>query len=265
MPRRVYSGRAVDLFFARGPESGNKLDASPVYGIARTGLAVRAPSQRSDVDAADRRRRFDELVLPHLDAAYNLARWLSGSATEADDVVQEACLRALCFFDSFRGDQPRAWLLAIVRNTWFTAWRKRQQPGEGASAGYDDAHFDGAALPGWQDGHGDSPEQWLLRAEDVRLLHVALARLPLAFREVLVLRELEDLPYRDIAAIAEIPLGTVMSRLARARKLLAAAVLAQRAQEMQGARAAGGAAPATTTGRSAAAPLPAASRRGDGP
>ncbi|MDF3833297.1 RNA polymerase sigma factor [Cupriavidus basilensis] len=193
------------------------------------------------MNAADRRRRFDELVLPHLDAAYNLARWLSGSAVEADDVVQEACLRAFCFFDSFRGDQPRAWLLAIVRNTWFSAWRKRQQPGQGDSAGYDDAHHDGAPLPGWQDGHGDSPEQWLLRADDVRLLHLALERLPAAFREVLVLRELEDLPYRDIAAIADIPLGTVMSRLARARKLLAQAVLALRQEGMHatGARAGG--------------------------
>lgn len=182
------------------------------------------------MNAADRRRRFDDLVLPHLDAAYNLARWLSGNPAEADDVVQEACLRAFCFFDSFRGDQPRAWLLAIVRNTWFTASRKRHQPGQGDSAGYDDAHSDGAPLPGWQDGHGDSPEQWLLRAEDVRLLHLALERLPLALREVLVLRELEDLSYRDIAAIADIPLGTVMSRLARARKLLATAVLAMRAE-----------------------------------
>ncbi|MGO4327448.1 RNA polymerase sigma factor [Cupriavidus sp. 2TAF22] len=203
------------------------------------------------MNAADRRRRFDELVLPHLDAAYNLARWLSGSSTEADDVVQEACLRAFCFFDSFRGDQPRAWLLAIVRNTWFTAWRKRLQPGQGDSAGYDDAHFDGDALPGWQDGHGDSPEQWLLRAEDVRLLHLALEQLPLAFREVLVLRELEDLPYRDIAAIAEIPLGTVMSRLARARKLLAAAVLALRARQAHGAQAER----ATATGTNVAPPL----------
>lgn len=182
------------------------------------------------MNAADQRRRFEDLVLPHLDAAYNLARWLSGNPAEADDVVQEACLRAFRFFDSFRGDQPRAWLLAIVRNTWFTAWRKRHQPGQGDSAGYDDANYDGAPLPGWQDGHGDSPEQWLLRAEDARLLHLALERLPLAWREVLVLRELEDLPYRDIAAIADIPLGTVMSRLARARKLLATAVLAMRAE-----------------------------------
>ncbi|MGO4158422.1 RNA polymerase sigma factor [Cupriavidus sp. YAF13] len=222
---------------------------------------TRAPSQRSDVNAADQRRRFDDLVLPHLDAAYNLARWLSGSPMEADDVVQEACLRAFCFFDSFRGDQPRAWLLAIVRNTWFTAWRKRHQPGQAESADYDDAHFDGEPLPGWQDGHGDSPEQWLLRAEDIRLLHVALERLPLAFREVLVLRELEDLPYRDIATVADIPLGTVMSRLARARKLLAAAVLAMHAEDARGTGTQGGAdlsaagtlSSAPATGRAAAA------------
>ncbi|KJK22507.1 RNA polymerase sigma factor [Burkholderiaceae bacterium 16] len=209
------------------------------------------------MNAADRRRRFDDLVLPHLDAAYNLARWLSGNPAEADDVVQEACLRAFCFFDSFRGDQPRAWLLAIVRNTWFTAWRKRHQPGQGDGAGYDDAHYDGTPLPGWQDGHGDGPEEWLLRAEDVRLLHLALEQLPLAFREVLVLRELEDLPYRDIATIADIPLGTVMSRLARARKLLAVTVIALRAQGMRTASGNTGAAntlsAAPATGRTATA------------
>lgn len=173
------------------------------------------------MDAANTtRRRFDAVVLPHLDAAYNLARWLSGNASDADDVVQEAFLRAFRLFGSFRGDQPRPWLLAIVRNTWFTTWQKRKTAAE---TGYDESVLD-ASLPDWH-GTPDDPEQWLLREEDVRLVHAALERLPVAFREVLVLRELEELHYRDIARIADIPVGTVMSRLARGRRMLAAAVV----------------------------------------
>ncbi|KAI3609108.1 RNA polymerase sigma factor [Cupriavidus necator H850] len=176
--------------------------------------------------ASDDRRRFEELVLPQLDAAYNLARWLSGSASEADDVVQEAFLRAYRLFGSFRGEQPRPWLLAIVRNTWFTTCQKRKSAGEVCS--YDDLH-ENQPLPAWHDGQ-DSPEQSLLRQEDVRLVHRALEQLPVAYREVLVLRELEELPYRDIARVADIAIGTVMSRLARGRRMLAAAVTALQQQ-----------------------------------
>ncbi|SDC50089.1 RNA polymerase sigma-70 factor, ECF subfamily [Cupriavidus sp. YR651] len=176
------------------------------------------------MDAAATRRRFDDLVLPHLDAAYNLARWLCGNTGDADDVVQEAFLRAFRLFGSFRGDQPRPWLLAIVRNTWFTTWRKRKTAAE---TGYDEAAETDTALPDWH-GSPTDPEQWLLREEDVRLVHAALEQLPVAFREVLILRELEELHYRDIARIADIPVGTVMSRLARGRRMLAAAVVALR-------------------------------------
>jgi RNA polymerase sigma-70 factor (ECF subfamily) len=178
------------------------------------------------VNAAEQRHRFEALVMPHLDAAFNLARWLigsSGGAGEAEDVVQEAMLRALTFFDGFHGDQPRPWLLAIVRNTWFTTWRRRHDAAESSLP--DDGAQDGDALPGWQDWHDAGPEQRLSRADDVRLVRSALETLPVAFREVIVLRELEDLSYREIAQVAEIPLGTVMSRLARGRNLLAQAVL----------------------------------------
>lgn len=175
------------------------------------------------MDAANTRRRFDALVLPHLDAAYNLARWLCGNTGDADDVVQEAFLRAFRLFASFRGDQPRPWLLAIVRNTWFTTWQKRKAAAE---TGYDELQAD-HDLPDWHGAPCD-PEQWLLREEDVRLVHAALEQLPVAFREVLVLRELEELHYRDIARIVDIPVGTVMSRLARGRRMLAAAVVALR-------------------------------------
>nr|WP_315592504.1 RNA polymerase sigma factor [uncultured Cupriavidus sp.] len=175
------------------------------------------------MDAANSRRRFETLVLPHLDAAYNLARWLCGNAGDADDVVQEAFLRAFRLFGGFRGEQARPWLLAIVRNTWFNTWQKRKTAAE---TGYDESVLD-TDLPDWHGAPGD-PEQWLLREEDVRLVHAALEQLPVAFREVLVLRELEELHYRDIARVADIPVGTVMSRLARGRRMLAATVVALR-------------------------------------
>ena len=180
------------------------------------------------MNAADERRRFAELVLPHLDAAYNLARWLSGSAVEAEDVVQEALLRAYTYFASYHGDRARPWLLAIVRNTWFAAW-SRDRPSRDA-ASYEDGIDAVQALPGWQDANEREPLCCLLRAEDVRLVHEALARLSAPLREVIVLRELEDMCYRDIAQVANIPLGTVMSRLARARHALAAVVAALRVE-----------------------------------
>ncbi|MFC0128013.1 RNA polymerase sigma factor [Ralstonia solanacearum] len=161
-------------------------------------------------------QRFAQAVLPHVDAAYNLARWLTGDAQDADDVVQEACLRAFRLFGGFRGGDGRPWLLAIVRNTWFSECARRKQ----------------ARMQPWQDdvdplpaddlaAYGADPAALLARADDVRRMQAALARLPVAYREVLVLRELEDLPYRDIAAIVDVPVGTVMSRLARARQQLA--------------------------------------------
>ena len=166
--------------------------------------------------------RFDEVMLPHLDAAYNLARWLSGSATDADDVVQEAFLRAFRFFDGYKGDNPRAWLLAIVRNTWFTEWRKQRHNAEATP--YDDSLQVDDQLPGWADESGDDPEKLAVRHDETELVHRALATLPVEFREVIVLRELEDMSYKDVAAVAGIPLGTVMSRLSRARRLLCTAV-----------------------------------------
>ena len=145
-------------------------------------------------------------MLPHLDAAYNLARWLTRNDHDAQDVVQEAMLRAYRHFDGLRGE-PRPWLLAVVRNACFT-WLKANRPAEAEPL--DDVADD--ALPG--------PEAAVARSVDRRLLNEAIAALPVQFREVLVLRELEDLSYRDIARIAGVPIGTVMSRLSRARRLL---------------------------------------------
>jgi len=168
--------------------------------------------------------RFDAVMLPHLDAAYNLARWLSGSPTDADDVVQEAFLRAFRFFDGYQGDNPRAWLLAIVRNTWFTEWRRQRHRADATP--YDDSFNVDEQLPGWADESGDDPEKLAVRQDETELVHRALATLPVEFREVIVLRELEDMSYKDVAAVAGIPLGTVMSRLSRARRLLCTAVRA---------------------------------------
>jgi len=183
--------------------------------------------QENIVDGTDEARRFAEAALPHLDAAYNLARWLSGSASDADDIVQEAYLRAFRFFTGFRGDNARAWLLAIVRNTWFTEWRRRRECADGTP--YDETLHGDERLPGWVDDIGSNPETLAVRREDVHLVHRALEQLPVEYREVLVLRELEDMSYRDIAAVVDIPIGTVMSRLSRGRHLLCAAVRAAQA------------------------------------
>jgi len=179
--------------------------------------------------------RFDAVMLPHLDAAYNLARWLSGSPTDADDVVQEAFLRAFRFFDGYEGDNPRAWLLAIVRNTWFTEWRRQHNRAD--STPYDDSLNVDDQLPGWADESGEDPEKLAVRQDETELVHRALATLPVEYREVIVLRELEDMSYKDVAAVAGIPIGTVMSRLSRARRLLCTAVrAAQGGSEQQAIR-----------------------------
>jgi RNA polymerase sigma factor (sigma-70 family) len=165
-------------------------------------------------------QRFEELALPHLDAAYNLARWLTRNDHDAHDVVQEAYLRAFKFFAGFHGDNARSWLLAIVRNTCYT-WLQ-QNRGFHANASLDELLDAGEAdavlaAVGLSE---EGPEKLMLREDDKAVLNRALEQLPEEFREVLVLKELEDLSYREIAAVTGVPLGTVMSRLSRARKLL---------------------------------------------
>ena len=150
--------------------------------------------------------RFEAVALPHLDAAYTLARYLMRDDATAQDVVQEAYLRALRYFDRYRGGDARAWVLAIVRNTSHT-WRKRQN--------HYVVEFDERV-------HSESveeqtPEAALLRAADREMVRRSLDQLPLELREVIVLREIQGLSYKEIAAVAGIPIGTVMSRLSRAR------------------------------------------------
>jgi RNA polymerase sigma-70 factor (ECF subfamily) len=161
---------------------------------------------------ADKFDRFEDAVLPHLDAAYNLARWLMRDENEAQDAVQDAYLRALRFFSGFRGGDGRAWILSIVRNTCFS----RMQSGR---AHQGDIEFD-EQMHG-TDETAANPEKLLLRSQDTEMLLRALDSLPPEFREVIVMRELEDMSYKEIADVAELPIGTVMSRLARARKRLA--------------------------------------------
>ena len=165
-------------------------------------------------------REFEETVLPHLDAAFNYARWLTRNDAEAEDVVQDACVRAVRFFPSLRDDDARAWLFAIVRNTWYSRVSRRVE-----ALPLDDTTHEPA------DGALD-PESQLLQQHAVARVRDALEQLPLDFREVLVLREIEGMSYKEIAAVVRVPIGTVMSRLARARDRLAA-VLAPSAAPME--------------------------------
>jgi RNA polymerase sigma-70 factor (ECF subfamily) len=165
-------------------------------------------------DADEDRRRFERLVLPHLDAAYNLARWLTRNDHDAEDVVQEAMMRAMRYMGSCRGDDAKAWLLQIVRNSCFS-WLSENRPAERLFLDEDGDALDEIAAP-----PADEPLARAARNAERRQINDAIASLPAAYRDVLVLREIEDLSYADIARIAGIPVGTVMSRLARARGLL---------------------------------------------
>lgn len=158
------------------------------------------------------RTRFEELVLPHLDAGYNLARWLTRDVNDAEDVAQDACVRALKYVGTLRDGDARAWFLTIVRHAFYD-WCGRNRPAE-------IVRDDGTTIDMAGDESAIDPEQAALRSAESRVLADAVAELPLVFREVLVLRELEELSYKEIARITDIPIGTVMSRLARARGLL---------------------------------------------
>jgi RNA polymerase sigma factor (sigma-70 family) len=163
------------------------------------------------------RRRFTEQVLPHLDDAYSLARWLTGNPTDAEDVVQDACLRALRALDGAPVEHPRAWLLAIIRNTAFT-WLAKNRPNAVVLAG--DAEEARAHQGALQEQAAPTPEDALIAKADRESVTAAIDALPVAFKEVLVMREINGLSYREIAGTIGAPIGTVMSRLARARALM---------------------------------------------
>ena len=165
----------------------------------------------------ERRARFEAQALPHIDAAYNLARWLARSRPDADDIVQEAMLRAYRGFDGFRGDDMKAWLLTIVRNCWHT-WASDARRRAHTPLPSSDGAGGEETLPATDTG----PEDNVIALDAGRKLNDIIAQMPEDLREVLVMRELEDLSYRDIAQITGSPIGTVMSRLSRARALVKA-------------------------------------------
>jgi RNA polymerase sigma-70 factor, ECF subfamily len=170
-------------------------------------------------------RRFEQVVLPHLDAAYNLARWLVRNPQNAEDVVQEACLRAVRFFSGYHGGDPRAWLLRIVRNTAYS-FLEKNRPMELVEELNETLHV-ASRDP------GPDAETLLLKSAENSMLQQALEELPVRFREVLILRELEELSYKEIAEVMEIPIGSVMSALARGREQLRRGILRAREKEVQ--------------------------------
>jgi len=191
--------------------SGNKTVEDPLWTISGS-------KSRSTpfVEEQDKLARFEQSIMPHMNAAYNLARWLAGNEPDAQDVVQEAYLRAFKFLSGFRGGDSRSWLLRIVRNSFYD-WLKRNRREETGKLFEDE--LEQAADP------SATPDSSLLEKTDNELLHEAIAELPVEFREILVLRELEGFSYKEIAEVADVPLGTVMSRLARAREHLKTLVI----------------------------------------
>jgi len=174
-----------------------------------------------DPDERDRARRFRDAALPHLDDAFTLARFLMRNAADAEDAVQECYLRALRHFDNYRGPAMKPWLLAILRNVCNAEFARRAAQGaSSACAAAEPAAADETAP--WREPQR-SPEVELLRRQDDATIRRLVAELPPSFREVVVLREINDLSYRDIAEVVGVPVGTVMSRLARARSMLRAA------------------------------------------
>lgn len=179
----------------------------------------------------NKRGRFEAEVLPHLNAAYRFARWLSHSPGDPDDVVQEAILRAFRGFDALRGSDVKAWLLAIVRNCHSTALKQQQRRALVPLPEERDPHDGYAMIATTPD-----PESASIRRDDERTLERLMSALPEEHREVLVLREIEDMDYREIATVTNIPIGTVMSRLARARAALKARWLKEVEGERRGVR-----------------------------
>lgn len=187
--------------------SGNRIPAEQV-------CITNGPKSQStlSVEQKNKLARFEQHIMPHMNAAYNLARWLTSNDSDAQDIVQESYLRAFKYFGGFGDRDSRGWLLRIVRNAFYD-WLKRNR-GEKTSEPFDEKMH--GATDETQGPYGSLP----LEKADHELLHKAIASLPLEFREILVLRELEGFSYNEISVFANIPLGTVMSRLARARERL---------------------------------------------
>lgn len=169
------------------------------------------------MNESTKKLHFQAVVIPHINSAFNLARWLTHGHADAEDIVQEAYLRAFKFFDSFHGEDGRVWLLGIVRNTFYTWYQ--QNKGQSQYTQFQEELHSSIEESDLLD--AANPERILIQKDSQRLLQQAMRELPIEFREVMVMRELEDLSYKQIADIIQIPMGTVMSRLGRGRKQLA--------------------------------------------
>jgi RNA polymerase sigma factor (sigma-70 family) len=180
-------------------------------------LRLAASATPDKIGGLDDNARFANIVMPHIDEAYRLAHWLTGNSTDAEDVVQDASLRAFRAIQGFAGGSARAWLLTIVRNTAY-AWLHKNRPAAVMTVDDLEAVELAQANPG--DPDLETPETALLAQIDAEHLRAAIAALPAPFRETLVLRDIEGLDYREIAQTTDVPIGTVMSRLARARRRL---------------------------------------------
>jgi|HubBroStandDraft_4_1064222.scaffolds.fasta_scaffold471456_2 RNA polymerase sigma-70 factor (ECF subfamily) len=190
-------------------------------GKANAILDGRAHTMTGDANAEqDKARRFRDATLPHLDDVYALARYLMRNTADAEDAVQECYLRALRHFDSYRGPAMKPWLLAILRNVCHAEFARRGKQEVAIGSSEDTAPAE--ELPMWQEPQA-SPETVLLREQDGTTIRRLIAELPRPFREAIVLREVNELSYQEIAAVSGVPVGTVMSRLARARSMLRSA------------------------------------------
>jgi RNA polymerase sigma factor (sigma-70 family) len=199
---------------AQTAKARNQRSAAGNYGRAYgsdSSLSEAYAVKNSVTSSESRLRLFEEIILPHLNAAYNLARWLTRNEHDAQDAVQEAYLRAFRFFDGYRGGDGKSWLLEIVRNTCFTFHRREKR--NTMSVVFDEAAHTPAVNP-------PNAEEALVEASKNTIMKDCIEGLPEAFREVLVMRELEEMSYRQIADVAGVAAGTVMSRLSRARKRL---------------------------------------------
>jgi len=194
----------------------------PGGGMQSDQRSIQSSAKITQLTPPVARTAFEASVLPHLDAAYNLARWLLRNEDDAEDVVQDSYIKAFRFYDGFRGGNSRSWLLTIVRNACYT-WLRQARPEDVTVPFDEDVH-------GRDSGGG--PEADVLRSANAQSLKDALERLPIGLREAIVLRELEGLSYAEIAAVADIPIGTVMSRLSRSRKRLREFLSARAGQEI---------------------------------
>jgi RNA polymerase sigma-70 factor (ECF subfamily) len=211
----VYNRKKTGRGVALPPRAGNVPEPAPVsweVALWRTPGSRRADSEPALPSQQSKLALFEETILPHLDAAHNLARWLTRSDVDAQDLVQESYLRAFRFFDTYRGGDSKAWILTIVRNTCRT-WLRRQIRDAEAVPFDEAAHSGAVSVP--------DQEQGTFGRERMEVLRGCIEMLAVDFREILILRELEEMSYQEIAQVTGLALGTVMSRLSRARKRLA--------------------------------------------